>query len=261
MGSFAMSLQLTLDACRFQSEDSREGENVRIVAIARKKFPRLSELPVSFARNLLLRLGLYAQVRSWWLGRVSLGPAIPAQGLSADFTHDWFSVYIPLFERFLSGLKGRPCRLLEIGTLEGRSAIWMAENIATHKSSSVETIDAYEHPKLRSNLAVTNGKVTFHLGLSAKVLRTLPFDAYDFIYIDGCHWTINVLEDAVLAFRLLKVGGVMAFDDYLWDDPQWNQDGQPKEAVDAFLAVYSGKIDVLHHEHQVWIRKCHRLYQ
>ncbi len=53
----------------------------------------------------------------------------------------------------------------------------------------------------------------------------------------------------------------MAFDDYLWDDPQWNQDGRPKEAVDAFLAVYSGKIDVLHHEHQVWIRKCHRLYQ
>ncbi len=217
-------------------------------------------VPVSLARNLLLRLGLYRQARSW-LTRLSRGPAIPAQGLSAEFTHDWFSPSIPLFERLLDGLKGRPCRLLEIGAPEGRSAVWMAENIATHRLSSVETIDAYENPKLRRNLAIANGKVTFHLGLSAEVLRTLPFDAYDFIYIDGCHWTINVLEDAVLAFRLLKQGGIMAFDDYLLDDPKWNQEGRPKEAVDAFLAIYSGKIEVLQREYQVWIRKCHKQRQ
>src|SRR5260370_17935010 len=160
---------------------------------------------VSIARNLLLRLGLYAQVRAL-LGRFS--HAVPTQGGSADFTQDWFSPSIPLFERFLGGLKGRPCRLLEIGTLEGRSALWMAENIATHRLSSVETIDAYESPKLRGNLAVADGKVTFHPGLSAEVLRNLPFAAYDSVYIDGCHWIINVLEDALLAFRLLKQGGI-----------------------------------------------------
>jgi hypothetical protein len=55
--------------------------------------------------------------------------------------------------------------------------------------------------------------------------------------IDGCHWTANVLEDAVLAFPLLKPAGIMAFDDYLWDDPECNQEGRPKEAVDAFLAI------------------------
>jgi hypothetical protein len=217
-------------------------------------------LPVSWARNLLLRLGLYRQARSL-LGRFFVSPAVETQGLSAVFTHDWFSGSIPLFEQFLGGLKGRPCRLLEIGTLEGRSAIWMAENIATHRSASVETVDAYENPKLRRNLAAANGKVTFHLGLSAEVLRTLPFDTYDFVYIDGCHWTINVLEDAVLAFRLLKVGGVMGFDDYLWDDPKWNQEGRPKEAIDAFLAIYSAKIEVLHRDSQVWIRKRHGQYQ
>ena len=217
-------------------------------------------LPISLTRNLLLRLGLYAPVRAW-IARRYKTRALPTQGLTADFTHDWFSANIPLFQRFLAGLKGRPCRLLEIGALEGRSAIWMAENIATHRSSSVETIDAYENPKLRSNLAVANGKVTFHLGLSAEVLRKLRFDAYDFVYIDGCHWTINVLEDAVLAFRLLKHGGIMAFDDYLWDDPEWNTEGRPKEAVDAFLTIYSAKIEVLHREHQVWIRKCRGQYQ
>jgi predicted O-methyltransferase YrrM len=135
----------------------------------------------------------------------------------------------------------------------------MAQNIATHPSSSIDAVDAYENLKLRGNLAAANGKVTFHLGPSAEVLRTLPLDAYDFVYIDGCHWTINVLEDAVLGFRLLKRGGIMAFDDYLWDDPEWNQEGRPKEAVDAFLAIYAANIEVIHHEDQVWIRKHRKL--
>ena len=87
------------------------------------------------------------------------------------------------------------------------------------------------------------------------VLRTLPLDSYDFAYIDGCHATINVLEDAVLAFPLLKAGAIIAFDDYLWDDPKWNQEGQPKEAIDAFLSIYASKIELLHREYQVWVRK------
>jgi predicted O-methyltransferase YrrM len=213
---------------------------------------------ISSARNLLLRLGLYARVRAWLARRYS-AQTIPAQSPGTEFTHDYFSANIPQFERFLGDLKDRPCRLLEIGTWEGRSAIWMAQNIATHQSSSIETIDPYENLKLRHNLSAANGKVTFRLGPSAEVLRTLPLDAYDFIYIDGCHWTINVLEDAVLGFRLLKRGGIMAFDDYLWDDPDWNQEGRPREAVDAFLAIYAANIEVLHREDQVWLRKRRKL--
>jgi predicted O-methyltransferase YrrM len=174
-----------------------------------------------------------------------------------DFSDDWFSHNIPLFERFLSGLKDRPCRLLEIGSYEGRSAVWLIDNVATHPSSSVETIDTYENPRLRRNLAATGrpGQVTFHLGPSAVVLPTLPRDSYDFAYIDGCHWTVNVLEDAVQAFRLLKARAIIAFDDYLWDDPRFNQEGRPKEAIDAFLAIYSGEIELLYRDYQVWVRK------
>src|SRR5258708_20135985 len=107
-------------------------------------------VPVSLARNLLLRLGLDRQDRSW-LTRLSRGPAIPAQGLSAEFTHDWFSPSIPLFERLLDGLKGRPCRLLEIGAPEARSAVWVAENIATHRLSPVRTIRPCTPPHRQSN--------------------------------------------------------------------------------------------------------------
>jgi hypothetical protein len=59
----------------------------------------------------------------------------------------------------------------------------------------------------------------------------------------------------VHSFRLLKVGGIMETDDYLWDDPEWNQDGRPKEAVDAFMSIYSKKIKVLHQDWRVWLQK------
>jgi hypothetical protein len=170
------------------------------------------------------------------------------------FTADWFAPNIPTFERVLGPLKGRSCRLLEIGTYEGRATTWLADNIG----GRIDTIDAAKHEKLEHNIGVcANGsKITFHLGSSDTVLRKLPLDCYDFAYIDGCHSAPNVLEDAVLAFRLVKVGGVMAFDDYLWDDPNYpNHEGRPKAAIDTFLKIYAARIELLHRGNQVWLRK------
>jgi predicted O-methyltransferase YrrM len=171
-----------------------------------------------------------------------------------EFSEDWFSHNIPQFECFLSHLKGKPCRLLEIGTYEGRFALWLAENIATHPLSSIETIDAYEHPRVRHNISDHN-RITFRLGRSIKVMRTLPINFYDFAYVDRFHSTANVLEDTVHAFGLLKLGGVLALDDYLWDDPRSDAESTPRSAIDAFLAVYARKFELLHKDNQVWLRK------
>ena len=173
-----------------------------------------------------------------------------------DFSQDWFTDRIPQFERFLQHLKGTPCRLLEVGSHEGRATTWLVENIATHPSAVIDTIDLHEHPTFRANIAATGSaqKVHLHLGSSARMLRALPFDAFDFAYIDGCHWTVETLEDAVLAFPLVRAGGIIAFDDYLWDDASPEQQCRPKEAIDAFLAVYGDKIELLHRRYQVWVR-------
>ena len=40
-------------------------------------------------------------------------------------------------------------------------------------------------------------------------------ESFDFIYIDPSHQAPDILTDAVLAFKLLRLSGVMVFDDYL----------------------------------------------
>jgi hypothetical protein len=54
-----------------------------------------------------------------------------------------------------------------------------------------------------------------------------------------------VLLDAVLAFQLLRVGGLIIFDDYLWEhDPTTPPDHYelPKPAIDAFVNINRRKL-------------------
>jgi predicted O-methyltransferase YrrM len=181
----------------------------------------------------------------------------PITSIKYNLSADLCSHNIRFYEQFLSHLKDEPCRLLEIGTFEGGSTVWLLDNIATHEASFVDTIDVWEQPLLMPNLIASGhqNKVKFHLGRSVDILRTLPPNSYDFAIIDGSHWTMNVLEDMVYTFRLLKIGGIMESDDYLWDDPEWNQEGRPREAIDAFLSIYASKLKILEKDALVWIQK------
>ena len=97
-------------------------------------------------------------------------------------------------------------------------------------------------------------KVRLEIGLSRNLLRLCSANTFDFVYVDGGHRSIEVLEDAVLSFRLLKRKGIMAFDDFKWK--YWaSPDGIPELAINAFLRIYRRKITVLRKGYQVWIRK------
>jgi hypothetical protein len=63
-------------------------------------------------------------------------------------------------------------------------------------------------------------------------------EQYDFIYIDGDHTPKAVINDGVLAWDLLKVGGIMAFDDYLWQHPNGDP-FRPGPAIDLFQQMYT----------------------
>lgn len=173
------------------------------------------------------------------------------------FQRDWFSGNLRRFEYFLSPMRGADCQLLEIGTHEGRAATWLMNNVATSEGSRLTCVDLADHPNRQGNIETTGAahRVDFRRGMSRDVLPTLPRSHYDFIYVDGYHGRVEVLEDAVLSFRLAKIGAIIAFDDYTWEAEASDMDGAPKPAVDAFCSIYRNKIDLLNKGRQVWVRK------
>tara|TARA_R110002110_G_scaffold119309_2_gene293735 strand:+ start:19812 stop:20003 length:192 start_codon:yes stop_codon:yes gene_type:complete len=55
-------------------------------------------------------------------------------------------------------------------------------------------------------------------------------------YVNGSHHKNDVIIDAVKCFEMLKVGGIMIFDDYFW---QYYPDAidNPAGAINTFLRL------------------------
>jgi predicted O-methyltransferase YrrM len=69
-----------------------------------------------------------------------------------NFTEDWFSHNIKLFERFLKHLNN--LRILEIGSFEGMSSLWMINNLKPSKIVLVDPgLTKGSNDTLKSNLS------------------------------------------------------------------------------------------------------------
>jgi len=183
------------------------------------------------------------------------------------FSANWFGNNAKSWSEWLKELKDKPdLTFLEIGCFEGRATTWLLDNILTHKSSKIHTIDTFdgnmEH-KVKGkeffenaeknyweNIKPYGDRVITHKGRSDEILKTFPYNSFDFIYIDGSHRSLEVLEDSVLAWRLLKNNGIIVWDDYKWEryeDPNL----VPKMGIDAFLQVYQQQYRLINKGYQV----------
>lgn len=163
-------------------------------------------------------------------------------------------------------IQGEPdLQYLEIGVYEGRSAIWMLENVLTHPTARLTGIDIFEGPykdRYLANLqrSGSSDKATTVTGYSQLALRELPFNSFDIIYIDGSHAKDDVLEDAILCWRLLKNGGVLIFDDYRWcgifilgTSDSFGDSCKP--AIEPFVQCFDRHFEVIHNSYQLIVRK------
>ena len=113
--------------------------------------------------------------------------------------------------------------MLEIGSYEGRSAVWFLENILTHPTSRLVCIDPFFDPRVEMRfdhnvrLSGARERLEKRRGRSESVLPQLERASFDLIYVDGSHDAPFVLLDAMLSWELLKTGGILAFDDYEWE--------------------------------------------
>jgi predicted O-methyltransferase YrrM len=183
-----------------------------------------------------------------------------------QFTSDWFTHNIPVWEKVLAPFRNKPeVRYLEIGLYEGRSVIWVLENILTHPTSRATGIDVFQgsyKDRYFTNIerSGASDRLRTITAYSQVALREMPLESFDIIYIDGSHAKEDVLEDAVLSWRLLKVGGLLIFDDYHWagfaasgtsDRPA----DFPKTAIDAFAQCFHDHVEVVHNSYQLILRK------
>lgn len=190
-----------------------------------------------------------------------------------DFSNRWFQNAIRYWEHLFDRLgwrDGRALTVIEIGSYEGQSTIWTIANLLKHPDSHIHCIDHFaggiEHEpdiakslrgRFDANIAETGAgtKVHVHQGLSRDGLMTLRQQGVqaDFIYVDGSHQGPDVLEDLILSFRLLKVGGLIICDDYLWfTERSEGRSGRPidpidspKLAIDAFVNVFIRKVQLV----------------
>jgi len=174
-----------------------------------------------------------------------------------DYVFDRAHLWMQYLNKFRS--KENVC-LLEIGSYEGRSAVWFLENILTHPSARLTCIDPFFNRRVEirfdRNLALSGeaSKVTKIKRKSQDALKNLQGNAFDVIYIDGSHRAMDVEADAWLSWPLLKHGGVMIFDDYLWN-MDLSDEERPQIAIDKFLRDFGPQIEILHKGYQVIVKR------
>lgn len=177
------------------------------------------------------------------------------------------------FERTAHHITGR--RFLQLGAYTGACTIWLAEKFPDAEIHDVDTwsgpIDSEQCDSPRGwslTRTIYDERTTGISNLMVHQTTTDEFfetslEFFDFIYVDADHSTAAVLRDAINSFEHLRVGGIIAFDDYHVDPGEGDV---PRLAIDQFLSDYADRIEVLPeptgigvvehgYQRQVWIRK------
>jgi predicted O-methyltransferase YrrM len=194
-----------------------------------------------------------------------------------SFTNNWFTGSVPTFSASVPRLRNTAVNVLEIGSFEGLSTTWFLHFF--NRDSKIVCIDTFQggagyldvngNPKhyltgleerFFNNVAFGRSRLDVRIGQSADILFQLAPQSFDVIYVDGSHHAADALTDIIMAFHLLKTGGIMMIDDVggggQTDDMTLeNIRTTPRLAVQPFLALFQERIEVMHDGYQVHLRK------
>ena len=187
---------------------------------------------------------------------------------------DCFTGVMPIWEQNFRKYANMPnLRVVEIGCFEGMASCWLLDNILTHETARITCIDNFEgvveskkndptvqksvEERFDGNIEKSGAqhKVDKRVGFSQEVLRSLPLNSYHIVYIDGSHFAIDVLQDAVLSWGLIKEGGMIIFDDYHFEFPD-RPHCNTGRGIDAFMTVFQEKLKVIYRDdRQIFLEK------
>lgn len=191
-----------------------------------------------------------------------------------NISADCFTGVMPIWEQNFRKYANMPnLRVVEIGCFEGMASCWLLDNILTHETARITCIDNFEgvveskkndptvqksvEERFDGNIEKSGAKhkVDKRVGLSQEVLRSLPLNSYHIVYIDGSHFAVDVLQDAVLSWGLIKEGGMIIFDDYHFEFPD-RPHCNTGRGIDAFMTVFQEKLKVIYRDdRQIFLEK------
>ena len=171
------------------------------------------------------------------------------------FENFWFLNNIEIINYFLPKSKDIKFDYMEIGSHEGMSLLNILEQ---YKNVSATAIDLWSDNKIQKvfdeNLKDFKNLEKINLD-SIIALRKLKDNnrEFDYIYVDGLHEGAHVLIDAIQSFRLLKINGIIIFDDFLQYDK--NLLYQSYQGIYAFLKLFKKEIKILYFQNILVVKK------
>ena len=188
-----------------------------------------------------------------------------------SFSADWTTWHFANWTEWLHHLRERPVSVLEIGSWEGRSALFFLNFLQASRLVCVDTfggnVEHHLNPHFAAlvpetertfdhNIAAFAGRIEKLKGPSAAVLPQLGIASrrFDVAYIDGSHRAADVYSDAALCWPMVARRGIVIFDDYEFDQME-EEIERPKLGIDAFLAAIDDQYRLIHKGYQVAIVK------
>ena len=183
-----------------------------------------------------------------------------------NFSQKWFLNNFEIFTFFLPKDKSLKFDYLEVGCYEGLSSFYV---LSEYKFVNAFFLDIWDMPNPNSKTLSPNFDLiekAFDQNLSGFNFKKMKNDSvismrkllkenvhFDFIYIDGSHNGEDILSDAIEAFKILKVNGLMFFDDFLQHDD--NRILQSYVGIDKFLSLYSDYLKIEYFQNNLVVRK------
>lgn len=188
--------------------------------------------------------------------------------------NDWFTPNIPTWLMAFqkqSYNKKTELNCMEIGSWQGQSAVFLLSYFEKANMTCVDTwAGADEHKAYQesnyeilskvekvfdANLSEYGDRHTKYRGTSYQYFNDyFEIEKFDLIYIDGSHHSDDVMVDAIKSFEMLKVGGLMIFDDYFWQYYSRAIDN-PSGAINAFVRLKRNQLEVICFDYQLVLRK------
>lgn len=179
---------------------------------------------------------------------------------------EWFFMHIPswmiIFKKKLKIDFSKEYKILELGSFEGLSTVFFLKNFNNSIVYSVDSFTFDENNDLDTsqNFALFKKNTdSFKSRLRINILRTDDFfaqnlETFDIIYVDAFHRYDYLIKDAINSFKFLNKGGILIFDDFMWNRYVDIND-YPAKAVIEFYNLYKRDLEILLINYQVIFRK------